>query len=191
MGFEFRTRIGNLNRIRSQITTSLPRKVTKQWGTRWWGFIRKRFDSFSKGGGDWAPLAESTLLGRRRTARARKSIRQLKRRSLRVLARQQSTSILRDTGILFGATQVNGRGSIFENIDKGVRVGFAGAKMHKRGHATVAQIAIFHQRGGARLPQRKILVPPDDATQQAMLGDYKREVNAIMGGGAIGGGPSK
>jgi len=113
-------------------------------------FLQDRFDTFSKGGGDWAPLAESTI--RRRRAG--------KKGSRRV-------SILRDTGLLFGAldpTSVDPPGAISRRIPFGIEVGYGGPQRHGEGHATIADIASYHQEGNKNLPQRKIIVPPDDAT---------------------------
>ena len=38
-----------------------------QWGSRYSAFIRRRFDQFSRGGGDWPPLAASTIYARSRS----------------------------------------------------------------------------------------------------------------------------
>jgi len=38
----------------------------RQWAVRYRAAMQDRFDIFSKGGGDWAPLARSTILARQR-----------------------------------------------------------------------------------------------------------------------------
>jgi len=41
------------------------RRAMRQWAAIYRGFLQERFNSFSRGGGDWKPLARSTILGRR------------------------------------------------------------------------------------------------------------------------------
>lgn len=48
-------------------------KAFKQWGAIYRSFIKERFDIFSRGGGDWPPLAQSTMLARRGPAGSKKS----------------------------------------------------------------------------------------------------------------------
>lgn len=45
------------------------RDMYMQWGRRAQGFNEERFDRFSIGGGDWAPLALSTIRARRKASR--------------------------------------------------------------------------------------------------------------------------
>ena len=114
----------------------------KQWGMRYRAWAQERFDRFSKGGGDWPALADSTVRGRRRG----------------------SSTILRDTGTLFAALSpvfASAPGAIEERIPYGLKVGIGGPGGHPSGAATVSQIAQFHQSGGRNLPQRKVIdVPP-------------------------------
>lgn len=49
----------------SAAVESIAPTVTKQWASRWMTYIRRRFDRNSKGGGDWAPLKQSTIDRRR------------------------------------------------------------------------------------------------------------------------------
>ncbi len=56
------------------------RTAMHQWGVRYRSFLQRRFLAFSRGGGDWPPLAASTIRARRSTAktklqRAKKSYR--------------------------------------------------------------------------------------------------------------------
>jgi hypothetical protein len=137
-------------------------KFLTQWAARYRGFIQLRFSKFSKGGGDWAPLAESTILARTKGRGSGKP------------------AILRDKGFLFAAlappfTSVPGA---LEKYDKlSVEVGYGGPGGYPDSSVTVADIASFHQVGGGRLPQRKIIVPPDQTTLDGMAKDAERSLN--------------
>lgn len=153
-----------LERDLKQNTNGPIRKAIKQWAARFRSFVQERFDKYSKGGGDWAPLAESTKRGRRGGAGAKHSI-------------------LRDTGTLFAALAPEfrgGPGQLQEDIPFGVRVGFGGPGLHPNGNATVADIAGFHQTGGPHLPQRKIIVEPDKKTTDKMAEDLERALKQLL-----------
>ena len=66
-------------------------------------------------------------------------------------------SILADIGILKNSLSEGRPGNVRRFISDGIRVG------------TNIFYAIYHQTGSARLPQRTILVQPDDETQGRML----------------------
>lgn len=51
-------------------------RVYRQWAGRYGGFVRRRFDTYSKGGGDWKPLSLATIMGRRATGKKAKTDRQ-------------------------------------------------------------------------------------------------------------------
>lgn len=109
-------------------------------------FLTERYNRFSFGGGNWAPLAPSTL-------------KQKQRKGLLLL-------ILRATDLMFQAfaPEFAGKpGGINKQIPFGVRISFGGGMNipHPPSEKTIGQIAMYHQLGGGRLPQRKILVPPD------------------------------
>lgn len=56
------------NEINNQLNGTSQGPITKafkQWGVRFRSYLKERFDTYSKGGGDWPPLAESTKLQRR------------------------------------------------------------------------------------------------------------------------------
>lgn len=94
------------------------------------------------------------------------------------------TSILRDTGTLFAALQpvfAGSPGAIEEHTPFGVMVGYGGTMKHPSGNATIADIASFHQEGAGNLPVRRIIVPPDDATQTLMAGDMRRALDELTG----------
>jgi hypothetical protein len=131
--------------------------VYKKWAVRYRAFLQKRFDAASKGDGTWKPLADSTIAGRRKG----------------------SSTILRDTGVLFAAltpTWVAPPGSVNELIDGGVRVGFGGSESHPGGLVTIADIAGFHQDGGGNLPKREIMVDPPQAVIDACIEDLHKEL---------------
>lgn len=173
--------------------------MLKQWAVRYRAFTQARFDRFSKGGGNWPALKRSTLLAkaRRTMARAREQNRvasgsetdsqrekrlkragaTYRREKKRIDAGTAKATILRDTGILFAALQpvfVNAPGQLQERIDHGIRVGFGGPGRHPEGGPTIADIAAFHDAGGGNLPQREIIVDPDQATIDGMRSDAER-----------------
>lgn len=134
------------------------RDVLKKWAARYRSFAQLRFDRFSKGGGNWKPLAPSTL--RRRRKGKRKNVRK--------------ATILRDTGTLFAAldpTFTSRPGQLEKNIPFGITVGYGGPHRHPKGRVTIADIASFHQEGGPRLPKRELIVKPDGKTLAAMAND--------------------
>lgn len=184
------------------------RRALRQWAHIYRAFLQTRFNTFSRGGGDWKPLAKSTILGRRakgggtrrqKIARARKTQARAAARLEKLEAKGQGQtekagrariqvakaaktmqeqptmagiSILRDKGLLFNALAPafsGAPGQLQEDIPFGVRVGFGGPGRHPDGAATIADIASFHQEGGPHLPQRKIIVPPDEPTRERMI----------------------
>lgn len=65
----FRESVGNqLNSRQNGVITT----VLRQWAARYRAFIQMRFDTYSKGGGNWAALADSTISRRRKPAKAKK-----------------------------------------------------------------------------------------------------------------------
>jgi len=136
------------------------RRAMRRWGVRYRGFAQERFDVFSKGGGDWPDLAESTKAGRRHGH-----------------GPGSGFSILRDTNTLFSALDpifVGNPGQYQQDVPYGIRVGYGGPGKHPDGQATIWDIARFHDTGGGRLPQRKLIVPPDAKTLEQMRVDMQR-----------------
>lgn len=168
--------------------------VMRQWGTRYLGFVRRRFVGASRGDGTWRPLAESTIKARRsgrvaglgklkgvkRKAGALREIRKrVKGGALDAFVGTAietsimgSAAILRDTGVLLNALTPGTVGSLLQPSygELRVRCGFAPVP-HGDGSTTIQDIAAYHQTGGGKLPQRTILVEPDDATVRGMLND--------------------
>lgn len=141
------------------------RRAIRQWAARYRGFAQNRFDSYSKGGGDWAPLAESTKKRRRKARKGRKR------------GATRSFSILRDNNLLFEALETpwtRKPGALQQDIQFGVRVGYGGPSKYPGGKATIADIAMFHDTGAGNLPERKIIELPDFPTLELMKGDMER-----------------
>lgn len=135
--------------------------VRAAWASQYSAFARRRFATHSRGLGDWAPLAEGTIRARRPGRRRRKES-----------SKPRRVAILRDTGVLFASLTVGAAGNKVQKTSKGIMFGFSNAA-HNEDSATIAQIAGFHQKGGGRLPQRKILVAPDTATRVRMQRSFK------------------
>lgn len=230
----------------------------KQWGFRYRSFVQERFDTFSKGGGDWPALALSTIRKRRKgpnaqptekvtvkekkkvTARKKKKLTLIKRakKALKTLGKkalkqvkkrlgikkkkgintkrrkgkpnrfvaQRSSlarvgtkdhyklvdaggvySILRDTNLMFQALDpifTSRPGSFQGQITDGIEVGFGGpARQPGSKHATIADIASYHQIGNRHLPQRKIIVEPPQNVTDAMTGDMQVAINKLINNG--------
>ena len=134
-----------LRRYQSDIKPNL-QVVYTQWAVRYRSFIQRRFDRYSKGSGDWAPL------------KIRKG------------------SILRDTNTLFTALAPSitpPEGSINTFLPDGIEVGFGGPASHPGG-PTIHQIAVWHQSGAGNYPAREMIVAPDDQTVKGMVSDMQR-----------------
>lgn len=136
----------------------------RQVGAIYMGFTRERFDKFSRGGGDWAPLSASTLARKQRKGRTASGNRTKRQRvSLAILEARGAlnageTAILRDTGLLFGSLTQFGS----EPIPGGVRVG------------SQLDYAKCHQEGTDTIPARPIFAQPDAPTLDQMPQSLER-----------------
>lgn len=144
-------------------------KVYFRWAVRYRSFVQRRFNTFSRGGGDWPPLAASTIKKRKPAA---------KRKGTQSTPKVRVASILRDTNTLYTALTpaiAAPAGSINQLLSdgSGIEVGFAGEGTHPGG-ATIAQIALWHQTGAGNLPVREIIVLPDQKTIDGMSADLER-----------------
>jgi len=179
--------------------------VLQQWGARYLGFTRRRFVTYSQGGGDWKPLAASTVRARRsgrvaglgKLAGVRRkagAVREVRRRVAAGIldafaghaietAILGGAAILRDTGVLLNALSPGAVGNLLESSPSELRVrcGFA-QTLHGdgKGGKTIQQIAAFHNTGGGALPRRTIFVVPDDATVAGMMGDLSRALGGSV-----------
>lgn len=160
------------DRIHDQLQTGVDGPVSKclrLWAVRYRSFAQLRFDQYSRGGGDWAPLAASTMK-RRRQGKGPKKF-----------------GILRDTGTLFAAlapTFIGSPGAIEALIPFGILCGYGGNQRYVDGHgkishATIADIASFHNDGFIpRLPKRQIIVEPPMYLLDTMAKDMDKALEA-------------
>ena len=130
----------------------------KKYGALYLGDVRFLYVQSARGSGRWEPLKKATKRRRRLGGRGGK------------------VEILRDTGTMFNALTPKLKGSLFQPIQRGIRVGFAEGVRHPgppqgrrkkragRGRgssgrrATIRQIAIFHDEGLGNNPKREILI---------------------------------
>lgn len=190
--------------LASKGTAAPMRTMFMQWGKRYEGFTRRRFVRYSRGGGTWAPLAQSTIDARRTGGRFRKygpnraqAAREIRDRlgrttdakrartlasDLRHVTSTKGVAILRDTGVLFNATSIGATGNLLQAIPDGVRYGFDDAP--HSGKSTIGKIAGYHQTGTRYMPARPILDQPDEQTARGMVDDLGRAVRALAGGAA-------
>lgn len=173
------------------------RVAFRQWAVRYRVFIQRRFDQYSRGGGDWAPLKEATVRARKKgkagqAAKYRKlknvkatsrapSKSKGKKTSPEAKARRVGALILRNTGLLFAALNptLNLTGGVEDQVPLGIVVGYGGPARHGDGRATIADIASYHNNGGPKLPQRIIIVEPDAETNKKMAGDMERALQKV------------
>lgn len=137
--------------IRREIETAGPDDMFTSWGRRYLAFLRERFRANRAGGGEWAPLAKSTL--------AKKTPR---------------LGILYVTGAIFNALRPGQPGNLFQRIRNGIRVGIGGGAKHPGSDKTIVQIATLQNEGTRHIPSRKIIVPPDAVLKRLMREDAKR-----------------
>lgn len=160
-----------------------------QWGTRYSGFSRRRYVQNAAGGGDWAPLALSTIkartkgkgTGRTRRGGGRTSARTSLARDTRrgsLVASPRAVQILRDTGALLNTLTIGAPGNALTRSPGAVTfsVGTSGE---------LKTIARAHQDGNprTRMPARRILVQPDAQTLSGMRSDAVRAVQRMSRGG--------
>lgn len=134
----------------------------RRWGHRYEAFVRRRFVKNSSGGGDWPKLKSTTMKARRSGTRKGKGV-----------------QILRDTGTVHAALSIGAKGNHFQLLRDGCEFGFGGTAAHPEGHASIADIARFHDQGAGHLPKRQIIVEPDAATVAAMAEDVKWAINRV------------
>lgn len=185
-----------VEQARGTSTTTTAGKAFKVWAHIYRAYLRNRFDRFSKGGGNWAKLSSATLNARRRKVRGWKLKRGQTWKKKRfkkgtAISVDRAPKILRDTGTLFAALQPNfvrAPGQLESRVSFGIRVGFGGPGKHsgkKKGSTkkTIADIAAYHQTGGGRLPQRKIIVDPDTKTMNKLAIVFVKFLERARDGG--------
>lgn len=122
------------------------------------GYQRREFSGASHGDGFWPDLADSTKYERLRKAaggfKRTKGISAMDR----VPTAPFILPVLYITGDLYSSLVPGAPGHFAETTDKSIASG------------TEIYFAHFHQEGGAHLPQRMIIIPPDSETLQQMTG---------------------
>jgi len=147
-------------------------RMFKKWTQIYSSFVRRRFKTNSRGGGDWPDLKAATVQ-RRRKGRRRKG-------GKFGGAGVRKTSIMYDTGTLYRALVVGAPGNQTQRVPHGVRYGFGSGARHPKG-GTIAEIAVAHHTGAGHLPVRRILHVPDGQTAAGMMRAAKQAVREIEG----------
>jgi hypothetical protein len=129
--------------------------VMKLWAVRYSSFVRKEFVRNSRGGGDWPDLKESTKRGRR----------------------GKTFAILRDTGVLFNAISIGGRGNLTQVGKEEFVYGFDKAP-HGGDGITIQEIAAIHDQGKGKMPKRQILREPTESVIAAWFASLRRFLGA-------------
>lgn len=70
-------------------------------------------------------------------------------------------------------------GQLEKSIPFGIRVGYGGPSRHPKAPMTVADLARMHDQGLGAVPERKIIVEPDDRTLSSMAGDMERALKRL------------
>lgn len=120
-------------------------------------FLQERYRKYSKGGGNWKKLAASTI------------------------ARKGHNTILIDTDRMFSLfqPQIVKTSGLLSNADKlGMTVDGGGKGYYPSGKS-VSEVMGYHQAGGGRLPRRKVIVGPDDATANKIARRYEQAIRNI------------
>lgn len=146
-------------RVRSDIFrgTGVIKKIQASWEEIYNAFIVERFDRFSLGGGNWRRLSPTTVRRKRRH-----------RNEILVHTRYMRQKLQKGIKIL--------------QSDRGkIRLGFEMGMMHPDSDLTVEELAEIHDQGFG-VPQRRILVLPDDRTRRKMKESAGAELAREMNG---------
>lgn len=152
----------------------------RAWAVRYFTYVQRRANRLGRneGGGEWEPLALSTL-----RARARKARRSGTKRGRRASAKTVRATIMQDTGRLVGALEPGAPGNEITVKDKSVV-----AALKQQGHSTgltFAKLAEYHADGNSKLPARPLFVEPDDRTRRGMLRDAAKAYSILIRGAGI------
>ncbi len=144
--------------------------LAKSLASRYRESMRKRFISFSKGGGDWPPLDEKTVgttikKSRPNETRTIKPIRDTQNKAKKIPKASRTSKkhpILRQTGQLLEGLNPSLSSSGSEKITdfNTVAVGFSNSN-HVNSNLSISRIASIHHYGEG-VPKRTILVMPDN-----------------------------
>lgn len=152
--------VAGLKYIRSQLRRPQGplQKALRSWSTAYSAFIVNRFNTFSRGGGNWRPLAEGTIRSKR------------------------SSAILVDRGQLkTGLRTIVGINRIETMSSTRVVMTFVKGKRHRSG-LDLAKLATIHHMGLGAVPKRPILATPDAATKTRMSAAIATAVRKIING---------
>jgi hypothetical protein len=129
----------------------------------YFGAMRERFVAQSSGGGEWQELAGTTQRQRQRQGF------------------NPSRPILTRLAVLFTAMRPGAPGSASEWGSNSLRAGFGGPAVHpgygdRPASLTIGDLALIHQEGRGRVPQRRVLVEPQAVT----LGNMRQPLAAAV-----------
>lgn len=131
------------------------------WGERYLHWSRQRYRRASGGGGEWVPLAASTIAARRAKPRTHKR------------KRIMHDKILWVTKTLYGSLHRGRPGNVFKRDGNGITVGIGGNARHPEARVSIARLAAWHHEGAGHLPARPILVVPPAEVRALMVQDAK------------------
>lgn len=119
-------------------------------------YLYNRYENYARGGGDWQPLAESTI--------------RAKGHGL----------ILIDSGFMIENFNPSFRkpSQLSINIPFGIRVQIPDTQ-HPEAKTSLYNLMSWHANGSARLPVRKIVVPPTSAVHTQMNNRMKQALKAM------------
>jgi len=150
-----KVRLDKLAAIRERVKPDGDRltKWKKRSAQRYRSFLFKRFNKFSRGGGNW------------RNTKRRKA--------------GKTRFILRKTHTLYKALSPVYRGlpGQYERLDRNyIETGYGGSGRHPNAKMTVANLAKIHNVGNGIIPQRQIIVSPSSEVIQDIKSDLQRSV---------------
>jgi len=156
----------NLDRFKRELRGGRSREVRgalDEWGRLYADFTKRRFVKFSRGGGNWRQLAQSTIEAKRRRGAA------------------NPTRILVDTGLLLGELEPRVGGfSGVRSTKRGMQLRLdmsAMSSSYARGNTT-GDVAGYHNTGGGRLPRRQIFIQPTKELRRKMAQAMQRAIRA-------------
>lgn len=181
---------GAWNRIKVRVNSGQDPVIDtmlKQWAKRYEAFTRRRFNQYARGGGNWKPLALSTVKARRKGSGSNRAVRSSLARDTqrggRLVQAGGTVSILIDTGKMQTALSIGATGNLTQLRGRNtIRYGFSNTKV-PGSELTMQQLAGYHNQGGSsgnNPPKRVILAQPDNPTQDGMRRDLNRALNTIM-----------
>lgn len=153
---------GPWNQFKRRVTADLTgsgngpvaKAIRQRWVTRYLDFLRREYRKNSSGGGEWPELSAATLEKDRKTGRKRRGI-------------------MRVSDTIYNALLEGHPGNVVTQLRNGVRTGIGGPGQHPDSRLSIADLAKVHNDGKGRVPQRRIVVPPDAPTLEGMRRDVQ------------------